>query len=289
MRKTATKIFKPTISISLLLFVLASCQEPDFEVDQYSSKIVVDGWIEQGKYPEVLLTLSVPYFSDVDSASLRKYVLTTATVTVDNGTTSEILTLVKNSEYFPPYMYKGTKLKGEVGKTYNLKVEYGGRTITSSTTIPALSYLTSAYFKLDSDEDSLGLIYIKFTDDVNRVNYYRTLTQRINIESKYVANYVSNYKDLHFNGSEMELTLYRGNETNLDKQDDIYYRLGDTINLKFCSVDKATYEFWYSFQQEMINTSNPFASSSARVKTNIQNGLGIWCGYGSVYYRIIAK
>jgi hypothetical protein len=289
MHKIVENIVRLVISTCLLLFVLVSCREPDFEVDNYSSKIVVDGWIEQGRYPEVLLTLSVPYFSEVDSASLRKYVLTTATVTVDDGTSSEILTMVKNTDYFPPYMYKGTRIKGEVGKTYNLKVEYGGRTITSSTTIPALSTLTSAYFKLNADSDSLGLVYIKFTDDINRVNYYRTLTQRKNIESKYVANYVSNYRDLYFNGLEIEWALYRGNETNLDKQDDIYYRLGDTINLKFCSVDKATYDFWYSFQQEMINTSNPFAASNARVKTNIQNGLGVWCGYGAVYYRIIAK
>jgi len=272
-----------------MINILISCSEPDFDVGDYPGKIVIDGWIEQDQYAKVLLTQSVPYFAAVDSTSLRKYVITGAKVTVDDGETSEILTLKPNSAYFPPYIYQGNMLKGETGKTYRLTVDFGGQQILATTTIPSLTSLSYSWFQLKEGSDSLGLLYVQFTDDASQINYYRTLTQRKNIDSKYIANYVANYSDAYFNGKEIEIPLFQGNVQGLSTNNPTYYQLGDTIMLKFCAVDQATYDFWYTFQQELINTTNPFASTNARVKTNVTNGLGVWCGYGATYYQVIAR
>ena len=277
----------PIFFILYSILVLISCSEPNFEVDNYDSKIVIDGWIEQDKYCQVLLTLSAPYFSDVDSASLRDYALTTAKITLSDGENSEILTLKPNSDYFPPYLYISTEIKGETGKTYTLTVESGGTLAFASTTIPIPVRLDSTWFALDSNQDSLGYIWLKFTDNITTKDYYRTLTQIKNIDSKFIPNHIPNFNDEYFNGQDIEFSLYKGN-SKIDKEDDFYYQLGDTIMLKFTTIDKSSFDFWYSFQKEIINTGNPFASTNARVKTNVTNGLGIWCGYGSTYYRIIA-
>ena len=56
-------------------------------------KIVIDGWIDGGQYAKVLLTRNSPYFSSIDSASLRDLVLTAAKVTLTDGDKTEILIL----------------------------------------------------------------------------------------------------------------------------------------------------------------------------------------------------
>ena len=168
----------------VLIFINTSCNNDNFEIENYKSKIVIDGWIEQDKYCKVLLTLSAPYFSDVDSASLRDYALSTAKVTLYNGTKEEVLTLKPNSNYFPPYVYISTDIKGEIGKTYTLTVKSRGIIATSTTTIPPKVQLDSAWFSLE--KDSLGLVWIKFSDDILSKNYYRTLSKVKNKDSIYL-------------------------------------------------------------------------------------------------------
>ncbi len=272
-----------------ILVILGSCIEPDFVVDDYQSQIVVDGWIEQGKFPQVLLTLSAPYFSEIDSVSLRNYSLTRAKVTISDGEITEVLTLKPNDAYFPPYMYVGTSLKGAIGKSYTLTVEYAGITAVATTTIPEPVKIDSLWFARDEGKDSMGFIWIQFTDKPQQKNYYRTLTQIKNSDSKYIPNYFPNWNDDYFDGQKVKISLFRGNKASTDKTDQIYYLVGDTISLKFTAIDKASYDFWSSFQKEIVNTGNPFASTNARVKSNIINGLGIWCGYGSSYYQVIAR
>ena len=284
------KQFNYRIGVFLLTTVMfAACVEPNYLVDDYESEIVIDGWIEQGKFCQVLLTLSAPYFSEIDSISLRDYALTRAKVTLNNGEKNEVLTLKPNSDYFPPYLYISTSIKGEVGLTYTLTVEYAGKTSYAVTTIPEPVKLDSTWFALDKEQDSLGFIWVKFTDSVTTKNYYRTLTQIRNVDSRYIPTYFPNFNDEYFNGQKIEVSLYKGNKSSIDNKDEFHYTLGDTILLKFCSVDKPSYDFWYTFQKELLNTGNPFASTNARVKSNVTNGLGVWCGYGSSYYQIIAK
>lgn len=272
----------------LILTTLIACIETNFEVENYESEVVIDGWIEQDKYCQVLLSLSAPYFSDIDSTSLLEYRLTRAKVTLDNGDKSEILTLKPNSSYFPPYMYVSTEIKGETGKTYTLTVEYSGNTSIATTTIPEPVKLDSTWFELEPNKDSTGYLWVKFTDNAATKDYYRTLTKIRGVNNRYIPNHLANFNDNYFNGQKIIFSLYKGNNA-VDKMDDFYYRLGDTILLKFTTINKDSYNFWHSFQKETINTGNPFASSNARVSSNVTNGLGIWCGYGATYYQVIAK
>lgn len=272
----------------IIALISISCVETNFEVSNYNSEIVIDGWIEQGRHCQVLLTLSAPYFSNIDSTSLRNYGLTRAKVTLNDGEKSEVLTLKPNSSYFPPYMYISTRIKGEVGKTYTILVEYSGEKAYATTTIPNPVVLDSTWFELEPNRDSSGYLWLKFTDNPNTKDYYRTLTKISGVNNKFIPNHIPNFNDEYFNGQPIVFSLYKGNAS-IEKMDDFYYKLGDTITLKFTTVDKASYDFWNSFQREAINTGNPFASSNAKVKSNVANGLGIWCGYGATYYRVIAK
>jgi hypothetical protein len=95
--------------------------------------------------------------------------------------------------------------------------------------------------------------------------------------------------DIFFSGNKFGFSLNRSPGSYLSSQGNKYFAIGDTVSIKFCTIDKAHYDFWNSFQDEVLNTSNPFASSLSSVKSNVTNGLGIWGGYGASYYTIIIK
>lgn len=276
--------------IGLIFIVFLSCErEIDLEIPQHESIIIVEGWIEQGRYPEVLLSLSAPYFGSIDSISIMDYSLTGAKVTISTDDDSEILTLTRNTKYFPPYVYEGRRMTGELNKEYHIEVIYRGDTITSSTTIPEVHELDSVWFGSVEDNDTLGLLYFQLTDNAEEKNYYRTLVKRMGKDERFIPTRTSVYDDQYFNGRTITLSLARGISSVLDTDTDSYYEVGDTVWIKFASIDKATFEFWNTYQNEIITSANPFSATNARIQSNIKNGFGIWYGSGVNIYSLIIR
>ena len=278
----------------ILLFVLLvtnSCNDDlNLNVPDIDDKIVVDGWIEKGQFANVLLTSNSPYFSSIDSSSMRSLVLTRAKVTITDGEKTETLILRKNSNYFPPFIFEGNEIIGDTGKIYTINASYGGKTVWAYTTIPPEVPLDTFFFKLETNKDSLGTIYIEFTDPPEIKNYYRILTKRSGKDPRYFSTMVMGINDTFFSGEKFGFSLSRGPESFLSSYGNEYFQIGDTVNIKFCTMDKEHYDFWSSFQDEIFNSSNPFASSLSVIKSNIQgDGLGIWGGYGASNYTLIIK
>jgi len=277
--------------IFCLLLTIVSCEDSlDFSVENYQQSLVIEGWIEQDKYPVVVLTRSSAYFAKIDSNAIRDLVVTTAKVTVSDGIKSEILTLKKNDNFFPPYIYEGTELLGQEGKSYHLTVESQGRIYQASTHIPARPIIDSLWFSLEEGKDSLGYIYGRYQDNPNEENYYRTFTWRKDIDKKYIPVYLSATGDLYFNGKEFTFSLLRGSESFSEITDDIYFKVGDTVRVKFCSIDRAHFDFWRTIERELYTVGNPFSSSGNQVISNLGDGaLGVWGGYGASYYQIVLR
>jgi hypothetical protein len=277
--------------IFLGVATVACNTEPELDFVNYQSKLVIDGWIEQGNYPKVILSNSVSYFNEVDSATIRGLVETKAKVTVSDGEEEEILTLKKDEDYFPSYVYSGTRLKGEVGKTYTLTVQIKDETYTATTTIPPLAEFDELWFESLPENDTLGFIYGKFIDDPNTENYYRIFTQRENKDTRYIPIYLSALGDQSFNGKSFTFSLLRGPDSFTNVVDDLYFEEGDTVRIKLCTIDKAHFDFWRTLERELYVVGNPFSSSGNEILSNIDNkkALGVWGGYGIKTYRIVAK
>jgi hypothetical protein len=253
-------------------------------------KIVIDGWIDYGQFAKVLLTSNSAYFSTIDSASIRALVLTRAKVILTDGEKSEILILRKNENYFPPFIFEGNEIIGDTGKTYTLTAEYGGKSAWACTTIPPAVKLDTVYFKLESESDSLGTIYVEFRDPPGVKNYYRILTMRIGKDLRYYSTMIMAMDDALFSGQKFGFSLSRGPDSFLSSAGNEYFKLGDSVSIKFCTIDKTQYDFWKSFQNEVLNVSNPFASSLSTINSPVQgDGLGIWGGYGVSYYTLKIK
>jgi len=59
----------------------------------------------------------------------------------------------------------------------------------------------------------------------------------------------------------------------------------DSVSVKFAQIDKAQYDFWETFGNN-ITGNGPF-SPPISVKSNVLGGLGIWGGISAKYYRNI--
>jgi hypothetical protein len=274
-----------------LIGFLSCSPEPELEFQPYQPKLVIDGWIEQDDFAKVILTSSMSYFDALDSATVRKLVVTTAKVTVSDGVTEEILTLKKDENYFPPYVYTTTSMKGEIGKTYTLTVQVKGEKYSAATTIPPLASFERLWYESIPEKDTLGYIYGKFTDDGSVENYYRVFTLREKKDKRYVPVYLSAIGDRSFNGKSFTFSLLRGPDSFSNVVDDLYFTKGDTVRVKFCTMDKAHFDFWRTLERELYVIGNPFASSGNEILSNIdnKNAIGVWGGYGVKYYRMVAK
>jgi hypothetical protein len=65
------------------------------------------------------------------------------------------------------------------------------------------------------------------------------------------------------------------------------FNKGDTVQLKLCTIDKATFDFWRTTEFNFASVGNPF-SSPTRVLSNLSNGaLGYFGGYAVQYRRLL--
>ena len=279
------------LSRGLICFLFqAGCEkEVDLDLPVEPTRLVVEGWIENGRIAEVILSHTAPYFSVIDSNSLPDFAESHAKVTVFSPYESEILTLKPNQAYFPPLVYRSVDLTGESGLSYSLEVVLSGDTITAATTIPDPVSLDSAWFSPDHPGSPKGRIWIRFTDDGSKENYYRFLYKRKGKDSTYVAASLSTFSDGMFNGETVELGFLRGYTSMIALEEDNFFEIGDTVSVKFCAIDQEQFIFWSVYQNQVIAAANPLATSNNQLKSNISSGLGIWSGYGATYYLIYAK
>jgi len=286
------RITHTPILLLMTLVLLAACHpDPNLDVIPYEQKLVIDGSIEDKGFARIFLSYSASYFEPIDSANIFQLVVGTAKVTVSDGTTSEILTLRRDNNYFPPYIYESTGIRGEVGKTYTLTVDLKGQRYTASTTIPPPAKFNSLWFEDIPGKDSLGYLYGSVTDDPNTENFYRVFTKRVNTDTKYIPIYLSAVSDQYFNGKTFTFSILRGPESFTNIIDDLYFKKGDTVQVKLCTMDKAHFDFWRTVERELYVVGNPFASSGNEIISNIdgKKALGVWGGYGVSYYQAIYK
>jgi hypothetical protein len=276
--------------VIILQVILSGCEkELDLNLPVTPSMLVVEGWIENGKKAEILLSHSAPYFSSIDSNSLRDYAETHAKVVLFSDTEYEILTLKPNKAYFPPLVYSSVAMQGEAGKSYSIAVILSGDTITATTSITEPVDLDSVWFELDEGMENKGRLWIRLTDEAAKENYYRILYKRKGKDSQYVATNLSTFSDIYFNGETVDMGFLRGISSMYAVEEDNHFDVGDTISMKFCTIDKAQFDFWNVYQNEVLASANPLSTSNNQLKSNIMGGLGAWTGYGATYYLVYAK
>ena len=265
----------------VLVILAISCNQDDFssEIDA-ESKIVVEGWIEEGDVPQLILSSSIPIAQVVDSTNVLDRVIRSAKVTVSDGETTEVLRVKKDEDRLSPFVYFGSEIIGKAGRTYTLKIEYLSRIITATTTIPKTVALNSAAYVKNNVTDTTGYIFIKFDDPINEKNYYQITTRVAEKEPIFVPAFYGNLDDKNFDSPKISMQVNRGVLIFPKTKYKPYFTDGDLIFVKLRTMNKDVLDFWNSWQNEIVNSRNPIYPSNISLKSNINGGIGIWAGYG---------
>lgn len=277
--------------------LMSSCErEIDIELDEQEPKIVVEGLIEPGLAPRVLISKNRGFFNDFPSdflALLDTFIVQDAVVQIEVDGVTHTLDFVLNPLSYPYAYYTSSSLLGEVGKTYVLKVDALGKSVRAVTTIPPPVPLDSLYFDLNvfnADEDSLGFLFAMYTDPDTLGNAYRLYAKR-NSETEYFPVEGAIANDQFINGrtvtffSQQSSKPFAVQDTFIEQN--YFYRLGDTIMVKFCHMGQRPFEFYNTFEAATGTNGNPFASPIL-IKSNIEGGLGVWCGQSFYLDTLIA-
>ena len=267
----------------LFLFglVIISCSNDNFsEQKNAESKIVVEGWIEEGDFANVLLSSSIPVTDVIDSTHVLNHVIRSAKITVSDGENFEVLRVKNDKNRIPPFVYFGSILRGEAGKEYSIKIEYLDRTIEAVTSIPKSVTLKSAEYIKKNVTDTTGYVFVKFDDPLNEKNYYQLATKIEGEEPLFVPAFYGNLDDENFKEPSVSFQINRGVLLFPKTKFTPYFADGDLIYVKLRTQNKETLDFWNSWQNEIVNSKNPIYPSNTSLKTNIRGGIGIWAGYG---------
>ena len=285
--------------VSLLL---CGCQqEIDLNLPDYQSKLVIEGTIETGSPAIVMLSKSIPYFSEINIETLLGDVLVNGTqarvfVTSETGETEELMWTI--SPAVPYYMaFMGSKVIGKEQTHYTLRVEYDGKVYTAQTYIPKTFDLDSIGFSqsLEVMADTMASIRVLMSDPAAEENYYAfsckvkcpKLQDRLWVSSVPVA-----FDDRTFNGLQFNYEVSRygyswlmaGMLSEEDQQNfrRVTFRPGDTVYVKHSQVDYHTYKYLTSAGSEAAMGSNPFVAAVPPVSNfDSDEVLGHWSGFAS--------
>jgi len=281
-----------------LLFFLAGCEKKiDFRLNDAEPKLVVDGAIENGNPPVVTLTKTLGYFNTLSPQELMQSFVHGADVFVSNGSLTHKLKeyTVNIAPGINFYYYSvdssdlATAFVGELNHAYSLRIVTEGKEYTATTTIPdTTKRIDSLWWKpapFTSDTTKV-VVMVKAYDPPGYGDYMRYYTKNQRQPAFYPPSN-SVYDDLFIDGTSYEVQLQPGWDRNADTTDKDFFFRGDTVDFKVANIDRATFDFWRTWEYAITMIGNPFSTPS-KILGNISNGaLGHFGGYGVQYRTLV--
>jgi hypothetical protein len=280
-----------------VVFFTACEKSISFTPDTTAPSLVVEATIENGEAPLVILTNSLNYFSEITPAVLAGSFVHDADVVMSNGIKTH-----KLKEYevtigagLSLFYYSidssnlSTSFPGEFATSYSLLIRSKGKEYRATTRLPALAKrIDSLWWKdaPDKQDSNKAIVMVKTTDPPGLGNYIRYFT-RTN-DQPFFPGLNSVFDDQIIDGKTYSIQVERGVNRNedIDFEEYAFFDKGDTVTLKLCNIDKATFDFWRTMEYSYSSIGNPF-SSPTKVLGNISGGaLGYFGAYAADYKTI---
>lgn len=258
--------------------------------------VVVEATIENGNPPVVFLTNTLNYFSTLSINDLANSFIRNANITISDGSRS-----VKLKEYrvnvgvanFYYYTSDSSNpadiMLGKFNTTYKLSIAVDGKSYTAQTRLPNIDRKVDSLWWLpapNNPDTNKVILFGKVTDPKGFGNYIRYFTS-VN-DSTFLPGPNSVFDDQVIDGTTYEAQIFRGIDRNIEisEEDFGYFRKGETVDVKLSNIDKATFDFWRTWEQNQSNIGNPFGVP-IKILSNLSNGaVGYFGGYASQIVRI---
>lgn len=297
-----SRLFLIGLSLSILGL---GCETPiDVVLPDARPLLVLEGRIEPGLPPVVLLSHSQDYFAPVDAGLLGSLYEGGAEVSMKIDGVDHVLDEVCAADLGPEELalasallgvpfevlalsnlcaYTSLTLQGEVGRTYAVTAVLGGDTVRATSRMNPPVSIDSLWFAPPGNIDTLGFIYGIFTDPDSLGNAYRWSAQRIGRDPGLLYPSFSTVDDALFNGLSFEFSQFRpvtaedfAEDANPDEIG--FYKAGDTVMVRWDHIDRGAFEAISSMEEQLQSQGSPFANP-ADVRTNVEGGLGLWVAY----------
>lgn len=295
-----SKCIRLTSFIWMMLLFTACEKEITIELNEPPATLVVDASIENGLPPVVVLSRSLNYFSKINQEILSASFVRGASVTISDGRKTVKLKedSIRRNGGLPVFYYTidlrspANMLFGSLNTSYELNITSEGKTYTAQTSIPAITRrIDSLWWEelkgpREPDDSNSVLVMMRGADKPGLGSYIRYFT-RVNREA-YLPGFNSVFDDQVIDGSVYTVTIDKGFDKNGDfEPSERYFKRGDTVSLKLCEIDKASYDFFRTMEFSFQSVGNPF-SSPVKVLGNMSNGaLGAFTGYAAQYRQLI--
>ena len=275
-----------------LIILCQSCDKGFLPTEK--DEIIVEGWIDAGGFPVVIISHSLPVRLKKDKVRISEisdYVEASAKVTVSDGENDVVLTGRVNKDYFPPYIFTTSQMRGVAGKSYTLTVQTRGRVVTSETTIPLYGpVVDSIVCHPIENNDTLCSVLLYLKNVAGRKEYFKTFFQEGPALAQFRSTYMGVIDDA-IADSTIKLPLYRTVRDDFKEDKQRNFDKDSLLSIKVATMDSVSYSFWKVFSNNTISsyTSYLMSSSTGNLPTNVSGGIAYWCGYNSSIYTFIVK
>ena len=311
------KNFLHILSWIVISTVVLSCEKDIFiNTPSAEDQLSIEGWIFNDETPVVLLSSTFPAYGKFDLLNIiDSLYLSGANVTVENNGTVYTLHEVRLSQLpalqqaqvaelfevppafafifsnIPVYTDTTGSLIGQIGGQYKLEVEFEDKMLDAVTTIPfPPAAIDSLTFRIEEDIDTLATVFLNLTVPNITDGFIRYSTRRNNEAFLFPSITGSVFDSGVFAGETLRLPLERGyarlDSTDRDISEFGLFVVGDSVTLRWQNIDRATYDFWYTIEND--GGATPF-SNPTTIKTNVNGGLGIWGGYHNSFYSVFIQ
>lgn len=296
----------------LLATLITSCEEPfdpPFAGDR--DEVVIEAYIEYSPDRDVptyvILSRSFPFIGTIDESFASEIYIKDANVSVDDG--DKVVSLNRiciedlpqafreelkrelgvDSFFFNFCLFADVvgDLNIEPGREYRLEVEAEGKILHATATIPRPVPLDSLWASPvpDANADTLKQLTLRLTDPPGP-DFYRYLTS-VN-DGPLLPPITSVTDDKIFDGQSFDVNILKAEPrgTDFDPETFGYFRTGDRVVLKWCTLERNHFRFWETLEYGR-NNQGPFSSYTI-VESNIQGegGLGVFGAQSCFYYEI---
>ena len=317
-------MYKYLLLISIILF---SCQEEiTLDLPKADDKLVIEGSIENGFPPYIIITKNGGYFDAIDSDTYNDlFVNDIDSVKIwyfnEGEKVSKTLEQIVGLDSLPPiytdlsyFENPGNYEFSKEGRTYFLEINWNNKVISSSTTIPEVTPLDCLWVEKSENNDKEFKYDIRglYSDPADQNNFILVKSKRIqhfeykdSLECQVKDRPDNSLKlldagsDVLINGESFETYFPRPRESGNPFPNSSYNayhtkicNLGDTLVFK---EDIVLIKYCQIDESSLkfwrglvrqVGTNGNPFAEPLNLVSNITNGLGIFSGYGSAYYLI---
>lgn len=263
MKKNIIFLFSCLLTLSLS-HLLTSCEkEIDIDYHQVAELYVAEGLVTQNASTNrtnrptyVRLTTTQDM---TDNVSNSHNLIGATIVLTEDGFVLDTLRYWRNGYYISDY-------QGYEGSQYTLDIYIDGNHFQSTSVMQAAPQFSSFRFVWkDVLTERMLFADLKLEDIKGQNNYYFMHLYRNGVGYRWAV-----MDDSHNPGGELQQLFSCTTERNLDKNDDDGLKDGDKIHVEIRSIDRRTYDYFYSMQVMQNSGTNP-----------VQNYTGGCLGYFS--------